>query len=121
MPRLTIAVLLALTVTTPGAAQSPEAARHQIGAAAHWALPYPGQHSRPGVQLTWRRWRSPNLGVGTDFRWWRQTATTDVDSPAQQGPEGIGIPAMQGRVDERIASYSAGVALLGGCRPAGWR
>jgi hypothetical protein len=42
MPRVTIAVLLALAVTTPGAAQSPPEARHQsIGAAAHWALPYP--------------------------------------------------------------------------------
>ena len=114
MPRVTIAVLFALAVTTPGAAQSPpEAPRHHsIGAAAHWALPYPG-HARPGVQVTWRHWRSPTLGVGADVRWWRTTDITDLDAPAQQGPAGIQIPAMQGRVDERIASYAAGVGILG--------
>lgn len=56
--------------------------------------------------------------MGADFRWWRTLDITDIDSPAQQGPAGVEIPAMHSRVDERIASYSAGVGVLGRA-PAG--
>lgn len=114
MPRLTIVLLLALFGTTPAAAQSPAEHRDQsIGAAAHWALPHPGGTVRPGLQVTWRRWRSPRFGIGTDVRWWRRNITEEIDSPAQPGPEGVRIPAMQGRTDERLSSYSVGIALLG--------
>lgn len=114
MPRLTIVLLLVLFGTMPAAAQSPAKPRDQsIGAAAHWALPHPGGNVRPGVQMTWRRWRSPSFGIGTDVRWWRRSLTEEIDSPAQPGPEGVWIPSMQGRTDERLSSYSAGIALLG--------
>ena len=114
MSRLTIVLLLALFAATPVAAQSPAEPRSQsIGAAAHWALPHPGGAVKPGVQVSWRRWRSARVGIGADVRWWRRNITEEIDSPAQQGPEGVQIPSMQGRSDERISSYSAGIALLG--------
>ena len=112
-PRLTIVLLIVLSGTAPAVAQSPAAPRNQsIGAAAHWALPHPGGGIRPGVQVTWRRWQSPRFGIGADSRWWRRTLTEEFDSPAQPGPEGVRIPSMQGRADERLSSYSASVGLL---------
>jgi hypothetical protein len=114
MPRLTIVLLLALLGTTPAAAQSAAEPQNQsIGAAAHWALPHPGGNVRPGVQVTWRHWRSPHFGIGADVRWWRRSITEEINSPAQPGPEGVRIPSMQGRTDERLSSYSTGIAPLG--------
>ena len=111
----TLGALLALGFATAAAAQpgpQPER-RDSIGVGVHWALPMTGDDPTPGVQLTWRRWLSPRVGIGTDVRWWRTHTITGIDSPAQQGPGGIAIPSMEGQSDERISSASVGVGLLG--------
>ena len=111
---MALGALIALGFATAAAAQpgpQPER-RDSIGVGLHWALPIVGDDA-PGVQLTWRRWLSPRIGIGTDARWWRTRTVTAIDSPAQQGPGGIAIASMEGQVDELISSASLGAGLLG--------
>ena len=114
MPRLTPFVLLAVIGTTPAAAQPARDAAHDqsVGAGAQWALPFTGRGDRPGVQASWRRWFSPRVGVGTDFRWWSRNTTEEFNSPAEERAGGVVIPAVQRRVDRRISSYGFGVGVL---------
>lgn len=113
MLRVTTAMFLAAVVSAPAAAQTTDAAHTQsLGAGAQWALPYSARDAPPGVQVSWRRWWSPYLGIGTDFRWWRNSTRTEVNFPTQQGPEGGVIRAQRGRDDRRISSYGLGVSAL---------
>lgn len=116
-PRLMLSMLFVAAVTAPAAAQPAQSAVHDqsIGAGAQWALPHPGGDAKPGLQLAWRRWLSPRFGVGTDFRWWGRSTTTEISSPQQIRQDGVGIPSMHGRDDQRISSYglSAGVLTKG--------
>jgi hypothetical protein len=98
MLRLSALILVGTTVATSASAQ-PEDNRNQISGGAQWALPYSGPDDKPGVQLSWRRWLSPRLGIGTDLRVWRST-TTDEFGPRRQ------------ETRER-SSYGFGVAVLG--------
>ena len=110
------AILLALATTrpTPAAAQSrPDPELDQsISAGPQWALPYTRADAAPGIQAAWRRWFSPHFGIGTDFRWWRNTKTTEINSPAQTGPGGIPISAQLGREDRQTSSYGFGMGVL---------
>jgi len=114
MPRVTTALILAVVVSTPAIAQPrPDEARDQsVSAGAQWALPYAARDAPPGVQVSWRRWWSPYVGIGADVRWWRHSTSTEINFPSQQGPEGIVIRAQQGRDNRRISSYGFGVGLL---------
>ena len=104
-------LLMAMTAALAAAQPASEPARNQISAAAQWALPYPGGASAPGVLLSWQRWMSPYLGIGTDARWWRRHSVTEFNSPAQDGPSGV-IPAFQGRDERKVVSLGFGVAAL---------
>jgi hypothetical protein len=105
---------LATTMTTTAAAQStPDPDLNQsIGAGPQWALPHTGDDAIPGFQVSWRRWFSPHFGLGSDFRWWRNTRTSEINSPTQTGPGGIPIPAQLGQDDRQTSSYGFGVGLL---------
>jgi hypothetical protein len=129
-PRLMLSMLFVATFTAPAAAQPGQgvAPDQSVGAGAHWALPHPGGDAKPGLQFAWRRWFSPQFGVGTDFRWWGRSTTTEISSPEQVRQDGVVIPSRQGRDDHRISSYgfSAGVltkgtigrlSLIGGAGP----
>ena len=104
-------LLMAMTAVSAAAQPASEPVRNQISGAAQWALPYPGGGSTPGVMLSWRRWISPYLGIGTDARWWRRRSVTEFNSPAQDGPSGV-IPAFQGRDERKIVSLGFGVGAL---------
>ncbi len=103
MLRRLILALVVATAAVPASAQTGPEHAHSIGVGPQSALPYTG-HGPPGVQITWRRWVSPRLGVGTDFRWWQRTATSDVDSPSQ---------GLRGREVLSKSSYGLGVGVLG--------
>lgn len=70
-PRLSPVLLFALVVATPAAAQPPAPAilNQSIDAGLQWALLISGRDATPGMQVAWRRWFSPHLGVGADVRW----------------------------------------------------
>lgn len=101
-------------VTTAAATQpaAEDVHNQSIGGGAQWALPSSGRGGAPGVQVSWRRWFSPHLGIGTDFRLWREVMVTAIDFPAQTAPVGIAVPAQQGRDARRISSYGLGAGLL---------
>lgn len=113
MLRVMTSMLLVAIVASPASAQpNAEPAHNQsISGAAQWALPYPGRDVAPGVQVSWRRWWSPYLGIGTDVRWWQSHNRTEFNSPAQQGPGGA-IPSLQGWDDRRVSSFGLGVGIL---------
>jgi hypothetical protein len=111
--RLSPFLLLATIVAVPAAAQSPGGELNQsIDAGLQWALLISASDATPGMQVSWRRWFSPHLGVGTDVRWAQKRTLREFDSPAQPGPDGVLIPAMQGREDRRISSYGFGGGIL---------
>jgi hypothetical protein len=106
-PRVTAPMLLlAIVLTTPAAAQpANDGERNQsIGIGGQWAAPHTLRGEAPGVQISWRRWLSPHIGVSTDFRWWTRSTTTDFPALAQQEPA---------RETRGTASYGFGVGLLG--------
>jgi hypothetical protein len=113
-PRVLLSMLFVAIVALPAAAQPAQSAVHDqsIGAGAQWALPHPARAAHPGLQLAWRRWFSHRVGVGTDFRWWGRSTTTEITSPAQTRQDGVVIPSMQGRDDNRISSYGLGAGIL---------
>ena len=112
MLRLMLSMLLtAMTAASAAAQPASEPARNQISGAAQWALPHPGGGSAPGVLLSWQRWMSPYLGIGTDARWWRRHNVTEFNSPAQDGPSGV-ILAFHGREERKIVSLGFGVGAL---------
>ena len=112
--RLMASVLLVLMVTTAAAAQpaAEEVHNQSIGGGAQWALPSSGRGDAPGVQVSWRRWFTPYLGVGTDFRVWRESTIEEIDFPAQTAPGGIAVGSQEGRDARRISSYGLGVGVL---------
>jgi hypothetical protein len=112
MGRLLTPMFLVLLHAVPAAAQpAPDAPSRSISAGAQWA-PHSGRGEAPGVQLAWRRWFTPYLGVGTEFRWFQRSTTTDIDFPDQTAPGGIAVPAQHGREQQQVSSYGAGGALL---------
>ena len=64
------------------------------------------------MQVSWRRWISPRIGIGTDFRWWVRHTTTDTNSPAQVSPQGVVVAPMQVRDEREISSYGFGVGVV---------
>jgi len=114
MARVMTPMLVAVLVSTPVAAQTETAADHNqsISGSAQWAVPHTWRGEKPGVQVSWRRWISPRVGVGTDFRWWVRRTTTDINSPAQVSPQGVVVPPMRGREEREISSYGFGVGIL---------
>ena len=114
MLRLMASVLLVLMVTNAAAAQpgADDVHNQSIGGGAQWALPSAGRGDAPGVQVSWRRWFSPYLGIGTDFRVRRASTVTEIDFPAQTAPGGIAVGSQQGRDARRISSYCLGAGLL---------
>ena len=112
MLRVTVLLLLALILTTPAAAQPAPTAVHaqSLGAAAHWALPYSGRGDKPGIQVTWRRWFSPRLGVGTDVRRWAKSTTIEFAAQPEEGRDVI-APARR-RDDRRVSSSALSLGVL---------
>ena len=113
--RLSPFLLLVWIVAVPAAAQPATATdlNQSIDAGLQWALLISASDATPGMQVSWRRWLSPHFGVGTDGRWGQKHTITEFDSPAQPGPDGVLIPAMQSREDRRISTYGVGAGLLG--------
>ena len=113
MLRLPASMFLLLFCPWPAAAQpATDAPNQSIGAGAQWALPHSGRGEAPGVQVSWRRWFTPYLGVGTEFRWLQRHTTDEIDFPAQTAPGGIAVPSQQGRDDRRISSYGFAGGIL---------
>ena len=113
--RLSPFLFLGTLIAIPAAAQ-PGAGTdvsQSIDAGAQWALLSSVRDPKPGVQVAWRRWVSPSVGFGVDLRLTRKTTSRVFDSPAQAGPEGVRIPAMEGQEEQRISSYGLGGAILG--------
>ena len=114
LPRLSPVLLLAAVLASPAAAQPPAGAAldQSIDAGAHWTWLMSGGDPALGMQAGWRRWLSRHVGVGADVRGARGTLTTVFDSPAQSGPGGIAIPAMEGRQENRMSSYAFSGGLV---------
>jgi hypothetical protein len=115
MPSRLSFLLIVLVAASPAAAQTPTQAplNQSIDAGLQWSLLISTSDATPGMQVSWRRWFSPHLGVGTDVRWGQKRTIREFDSPAQPGPDGVLIPAMQGREDRRISSYGVGAGVVG--------
>ncbi len=97
--------LLLFSAVTAAAQPATDAPTQSIGAGAQWALPYSGRGEAPGVQVSWRRWFNPCLGVGTEFRWFQ----TDADERR------ISSSGLAGGL---LARTSAGrLTLIGGAGP----
>jgi hypothetical protein len=112
MLRLARAMLLVIVSSLPAAAQSaPDTSTQSIGAGAQWA-PHSGRGEAPGLQAAWRRWFTPHLGVGTEFRWFQRRTTSDIDFPGQTAPGGIIVPPQQGVEQEKVTSYGFAGAVL---------
>jgi hypothetical protein len=113
-PRLSPVLLFALVIATPAAAQPPAPAilNQSIDAGLQWALLLSGRDATPGMQVAWRRWFSPHLGVGADVRWGQKHTISEFNSPAQPGPAGVLIPAMEGHDEQRISSYGFGGGIV---------
>jgi hypothetical protein len=114
MARVMTPMLVAVLVSTPAAAQdTPQDEYNQsISAGAQWALPHTWRGETPGVQVSWRHWLSPRLGVGTDFRWWVRNKTTDIDTSPQVSSQGVVVPRMLGREERQLSSYGFGVGVV---------
>ena len=114
MRRETTLMFVALVMAAPAIAQpaGEDAHNQSIGGGAQWALPYSGRGDMPGVQVSWRRWLSPRVGIGTDVRWWRRNTTVEFNTPAQEGPPGSVIAPGHGREDQQISSYGVGLGIL---------
>ena len=114
MPRRLSFLLIALVFANPAGAQTPAAdeLNQSIDAGLQWANLISASDATPGMQVSWRRWWSPHLGIAADVRWGQKATLREIDSPAQPGPDGVLIPAMQGREDRRISSYGFGGGLL---------
>ena len=110
MLRLSTAMLLVVISSLPAAAQSAPDGQ-SIGAGAQWA-PHSGRGEAPGLQVAWRRWFTPYLGVGTEFRWFQRSTTTEIDFPEQTAPGGVVVTAQQGAEQQKVTSYGLGSALL---------
>jgi len=112
MLRLLTAMVLVVISSLPATAQSaPDVSSQSIGAGAQWA-PHSGRGEAPGLQLAWRRWLTPYLGIGTEFRWFQRSTTTEIDFPDQTAPGGIAVPAQHGLEQQQISSYGFGGGLL---------
>ena len=112
MLRLLTAMLLVVICSLPATAQSaPDASSQSIGAGAQWA-PHSGRGEAPGLQVAWRKWFTPYLGVGTEFRWFQRSTRTDIDFPGQPAPGGVVVPPQQGIEQQTVTSYGLGSALL---------
>jgi hypothetical protein len=112
MLRLLTAMLLVVICSLPATAQSaPDASSQSIGAGAQWA-PHSGRGEAPGLQVAWRKWFTPYLGVGTEFRWFQRRTTAEIDFPEQTAPGGVVVPAQQGVEQQKVTSYGLGGALL---------
>ena len=99
MLRLPASMFLLLFCALPAAAQpAPDSPSQSIGVGAQWA-PHSGRGEAPGVQVAWRRWFTPYLGVGTEFRWFQRDTAGEIDFPAQTAPGGVavGVAAGTGR------------------------
>ena len=112
MLRLLTAMFLVVISSLPATAQpAPDVSSQSIGAGAQWA-PHSGRGEAPGLQVAWRKWFTPYLGVGTEFRWFQRNTRTDIDFPRQTAPGGIVVPAQQGIEEQSVTSYGFGGALL---------
>jgi hypothetical protein len=112
MLRLARAMFLVVISSLPAAAQPPaDVSSQSIGAGAQWA-PHTGRGEAPGVQVAWRKWFTLHLGVGTEFRWFQRSTTTDIDFPGQTAPGGIVVPPQQGVEQQRVTSYGFAGAVL---------
>ena len=107
-------VVLALLPTNPAAAQPPEEPEHRqsLGAGLQWALPNAGRAVKPGLQLSWRRWISPRVGVGADVRFGVLHTTREIDFPESTGPGGIIVRSQQGRERVKVASQGYGFSIF---------
>ena len=113
-PRLMTAMFLLTIPAVPAGAQPvPQELHNQsIGGGAQWALPHSGRGEAPGVQLSWRRWFTPYLGVGTEVRWFQRNTTTEIDFPTQTAPGGIVVQAQHGLEQQQISSYGFAGGLV---------
>jgi hypothetical protein len=91
-------VALALLPANPAAAQPPVEREHRqsIGVGVQWALPNTGRAEKPGLQVSWRRWLSPRVGVGADGRFGVLATTREIDFPESTGPGGIIVRSQGG-------------------------
>jgi len=112
MLRLLTAMFLVVISSLPATAQSaPDVPSQSVGAGAQWA-PHSGRGEAPGVQVAWRRWFTPYLGVGTEFRWFQRDTASEIDFPAQTAPGGVAVASQQGRDDRRVSSHGFSGGLL---------
>jgi len=112
--RVGVLVALALLSTNPAAAQPPAEPEHRqsLGVGVQWALANTGRAVKPGLQVSWRRWLSPRVGVGTDVRFGALDTTREIDFPESTGPGGIIVRSQKGRERVRVASQGYGVGIL---------
>ena len=115
MPSRLSVLLIAFVFANPAGAQTPAAdeLNQSIDAGLQWANLISASDATPGMQVAWRRWFSPRLGIATDVRWGQTRTIRNLNSPVQAGPGGVVVPAMQGYEDRRIASYGFGGGILG--------
>jgi hypothetical protein len=114
MSRVTMVALLALIGALPAAAQpAPDSRDQSIAAGAQWGLPYSGRGEPPGVEGSWRRWFSPRIGVGADFRWLSRNTSSGFGSATGEDAERVVVQSAPGRDDRRISSYGLCVCVLG--------
>jgi hypothetical protein len=112
MLRMPASMFLLLFCAVPAAAQpAPDPPNQSIGVGAQWA-PHSGRGEAPGVQVAWRRWFTPYLGVGTEFRWFQRDTAGEIDFPAQAAPGGVAVASQQGRDDRRVSSHGFSGGLL---------
>jgi hypothetical protein len=106
-------LVLALLPPNPAAAQPPADPEHRqsLGAGVQWALPNAGRTVKPGLQVSWRRWLSPRVGVGADARFGVLETTREIDFPESTGPGGIIVRSQQGRERVKVASQGYGFGL----------
>ena len=112
-------LVLALLPANPVAAQPPAEPEHRqsLGAGVQWALPNAGRTVTPGLQVSWRRWLSPRVGVGADVRFGVLDTTRAIDFPESTGPGGIIVRSQQGRERVKVASHGYGFGIFARSRP----
>jgi hypothetical protein len=78
-----------------------------IGGGVQWAmLPEPPVTATPGALVSWRRWSSPRVGIGSEFRWRRNTS----DDGDRLSSYGFGFDVLARGLMERVS-------LIGGAGP----
>ena len=112
--RMTMIALLVLIGAPPAAAQpAPDSHDQSVAAGAQWGLPHSGRGEPPGVEGSWRRWFSPRIGVGADFRWFARNTSSEFGSPTGEDAERVVVQSAPGRDDRRISSFGLGICVLG--------